>query len=376
MANDAEEYMPLFIGRYLRDTAELDSLQSGAYLHALMYQWNRGPIPSDIDDCVRLMKIAHQDARSIAASILTRYFVHQTNGTWLNVRCEVLKLDAIARAIRFSKRAVVANERRWQGHTRKYPERRNSRILGAGGNLEMLSILESKKDQSEKLLLQSPSKKESFMDSQMQNTSNTHVIPVLLQNQKQSLSSSLRSEGRNAGVAGVRVETRPDSASQPSAGISPAPDGKAKAKRTPSKSPSGAPKKTPAANRVSPAKKTAGRPKPSPDPAPKKQAANPKKLSRPPDPRFAPFRKEFYRYWRDNHSSGITHPWGARDGAALNRLLKANPHLRLAEFARLLHYRSDSAPELVNVSLAPERWLGTLTEFADGPWKSRKSSAR
>src|ERR1700691_3929978 len=53
-----DSWMALDIGRYLQDTAQLNTTQSGAYLHLLMYYWAHGPLSNDPEQLAAIAKMS------------------------------------------------------------------------------------------------------------------------------------------------------------------------------------------------------------------------------------------------------------------------------------------------------------------------------
>ena len=56
MANDA--WMPLYIGDYLADTADLTTEEHGAYLLLMMHYWKTGPLPADPNRLKNICKMS------------------------------------------------------------------------------------------------------------------------------------------------------------------------------------------------------------------------------------------------------------------------------------------------------------------------------
>ncbi len=354
MPKKVNEVMPLDIVRFMADTVHMDAEQTGAYLLAFATQWNVGPLPNSLAICARIMRLSGPNSEKTVHTLLRRYFHQLPDGTWINLSNQARRLEAELQAKRFSERAQKANSVRWQGHvakyTRKTPSRTPQEVLENYQGVLRDSLLESNKE------------------SILQSSWIPYGVPENLVLEVQNPSSSLRSEGRKRGRAlkpgnldGKPVAQLPAAAQQ-----------KAKTRRTPLKSTSEASAKVRPSIPPTSGKKTSPARHPSRNPPGKSARPNPQKPVRTPDPRFAPFRKEFFRFWAANHPDGPNHPWGVEDGASLNRLLKANPQLSLRGFQVLLKNRATSSPELVNISQAPFRWLHLLPEFGDGPWKARK----
>lgn len=62
-------FMPLYIPDYLADTAHLDALESGAYLHLIMHYWMNGGLPQDDRSLARIAKTTEKQWKSIRPRI-------------------------------------------------------------------------------------------------------------------------------------------------------------------------------------------------------------------------------------------------------------------------------------------------------------------
>jgi uncharacterized protein YdaU (DUF1376 family) len=72
-----EDWMPLYIGSYLADTPELNTLQHGAYFLLIMAYWKNGPLPPNHK---RLAAIARTDISTWLKEIwpaLSEFFKHE-----------------------------------------------------------------------------------------------------------------------------------------------------------------------------------------------------------------------------------------------------------------------------------------------------------
>jgi uncharacterized protein YdaU (DUF1376 family) len=66
-------WMPLYIADYLRDTANLRALESGAYLHLIMSYWIFGGLPNDDRQLATIAKLTDSQWR-VCKPTLSKYF--------------------------------------------------------------------------------------------------------------------------------------------------------------------------------------------------------------------------------------------------------------------------------------------------------------
>ena len=70
-------YMQLYVADYLADTAYLDVIESGAYLHLLMNYWQTGkPLPDDDKKLARISKCTEEQWLNVRSTVVD-YFVEQ-----------------------------------------------------------------------------------------------------------------------------------------------------------------------------------------------------------------------------------------------------------------------------------------------------------
>ena len=346
---EAEDLMILRMGAFLRETSGLHPLWVGAYMLALLHQLGTGPLPADVAECARIMRLP-RDEDGVVKAVLHRFFSEQPDRTWLNPKYEGLRRDWLKHIARLKNRAEAANEARWKTHE---AEARNN-PYGLHKDIHKDSIGIAQGHPQGLLVVQVPE------------------IPNLSSNKLEGRMTRRRVHTGNADQLSPNPSPVPGPSEPPPA--SPAASIEAKTKRKPQNRPVDAPEQARKHNGSTGGEKAAGRPKPSRNSPGKKALSDPPKPKKTPDPRFGPFRKEFFAFWRANHPDGLNHAWGREDGNALNRLLRANPHLGLDGYKRLLVSRARSDADLVNLSLAPASWMHRLTEFADGPWKARKKA--
>jgi len=70
-------YMQLYVADYLADTAYLDVIESGAYLHLLMNYWQTGkPLPNNDKKLARIAKCTDEQWLNVRSTVV-EYFVEQ-----------------------------------------------------------------------------------------------------------------------------------------------------------------------------------------------------------------------------------------------------------------------------------------------------------
>jgi len=103
--------MPLYIGDYLADTADLNAEQSGAYLHLLMYEWKNGPLPDDLEILLKISRLNASNGRekrrilNLLMAILVRFMTKSIDGTWIQKRLEMEKVKIAEKTAVFRERA-------------------------------------------------------------------------------------------------------------------------------------------------------------------------------------------------------------------------------------------------------------------------------
>lgn len=109
----SKAWMPLFVGDYLGDTGHLTQGQHGAYLLFLMHYWQRGPLPSDRDECYCIAHAMDEQSRCNADKVLKQFFV-MADGFYRNGRIDAEREKA---KTSYERRLSAANSR-WKKETK------------------------------------------------------------------------------------------------------------------------------------------------------------------------------------------------------------------------------------------------------------------
>ena len=129
-ARKPDEWIPLNVGHYLRDTARLTRDQHGAYLLLLFAYWtNGGAIPADDAQLAATVKATRAQWRKLKP-IIAPYF-QERDGLWFNKRAE-LELARARGFVENKKRAGKAGaDARWQNDAPANGKRRAEALANA-----------------------------------------------------------------------------------------------------------------------------------------------------------------------------------------------------------------------------------------------------
>ena len=83
-----DQFLPLWVGDYLRDTMDLDCTTHGIYLLLLMHEWSRGPLPNDPKILRSIARVSHPKFSPLVGQILHRFFILRKDGFWVQKRLE------------------------------------------------------------------------------------------------------------------------------------------------------------------------------------------------------------------------------------------------------------------------------------------------
>lgn len=319
-------FMPLYIGRYLQDTTELDGAESGFYLHLLMHVWTTGPLPNDDRKLATIAKTS-PDAWSIASASIKHYLFLGPDGMLHQRGAERMKAEWMEKRLKAHEKAQKAANARWGKYRAKVGE-------GKAKNGDAPSTARAM----------------------------PYNGKYQVQKQKQPPPTpSAPRRGMN-GPNGSMHQASPPSTSRPAS--SPiAASAAGKAKRTKGENAVKAPRTRPngQVGGIHPKNSSGGVARKSKYVAPgAKRTRDPRKR----DPREEGFQGEVFAYWKDLNPEHPKCPWDESDRRALQALLIKVSDLSLAEFKRLLKNRAASE---VNASAQPHKWLRSLPDYSAGP---------
>lgn len=110
-----DEFFPLFIGPYFRDTMHLTRDQHGAYLLLLIAYWvNQGPLPDDDGVLSAIAKSDLKTWKKTLRPIVSKFFqIH--DGFWHQKKADLELTRAVGLAKVRSEAGKAGNEARWGG---------------------------------------------------------------------------------------------------------------------------------------------------------------------------------------------------------------------------------------------------------------------
>jgi len=338
------EVMPLEIGAYLQDTAHLNTVQSGAYLHLLMHYWLNGPLPDDDERLARMAKCT-TDTWRINRSILLEFFSRGQDGRWHQAGADRRREEVFAKYKKVHDDAVKSVNARWA----KYREIHGGRNLGETADTVVsrrINVPPPARFPSEvsphtpfPRTLPNPPQKQPHRDNARADAVNLGLIP---------------GQGQEAGQAGPETDELQNAKQNKGENDLNAPRHAAETAMTESIQPrsKNAKKAARSSTRCAPRK--------LPDPVPA-------------DPRFEMFRGEIFRFWAGQNPGASPVSWTHHETVALSGYLELYPNTDLGRFRQLLRNRAASEE---NPRARPARWIRDLEDFAGGPLDRFKKQKR
>lgn len=309
-------WMPLDIGNYLQDTANLDIAESGAYLHLLMWYWVHGPLPDDAKQLAQIAKMT-PDAWSIAFASLSMFFQKGEDGR-LHQRGADRRRDVwIEKRQKAHEKAVKAARARWDKEKAK---RRDAPSIAQA--MPIIGISTNPLG-------------DSLHSSPLPPTGISALLPGAPSMHGDEPPSITKGESR--GESEEKAKT-----TETGAGTVDAWGGKGN---------HGA---GIAAGRKGPRNRSAGH---------AVNGAGPPIDGAGLEERFSSYREEVFAYWSGQNPGGKECPWLKADRKALADLLKGKGAPSMREFKGWLRNRAQSA---VNPADPPRKWLRDLTKFSSG----------
>jgi len=301
-------WMPLYIGAYLQDTAQLSAEESGAYLHLLMEYWAHGPLRNDPIRLTRIAKL-EPNAWSIAQAILSMYFVLGEDGLFHQKGADRRREAWLDKRLKAHEKAQKAARARWGKQKAKQGQKTDA------PSITQAMPITGIEEQKQGLPPPSPPLKSAG--------------GLALETHQAGAATPANSKGNKERKRTTGAQTRQNSPN----------DGKAGGGRVVSV--------------VAPAKNIAG--------VFNAGVTSPEHRNGF-DRRHERFREEVFSFWREMNPDDEECPWKGGD-RALAALLADAPSMALAEFKRLLKNRALSE---VNAAALPSSWLRKLKEYSSG----------
>jgi uncharacterized protein YdaU (DUF1376 family) len=99
-------WLPLYVGDYLADTADLTAEQHGCYLLLLFHSWKNGPLPNDLNALARIGAVSKFRAKiCIQLVVLPRYFKQDADGKYFSPRLEAERARSLEKKRLYVERA-------------------------------------------------------------------------------------------------------------------------------------------------------------------------------------------------------------------------------------------------------------------------------
>jgi len=318
-------FMPLYIGQYLRDTAHLDAVKSGAYLHLLMHLWVSPGLPADPVELATIAKCT-PDAWSIAKHTVMQFFFLGPDGLYHQKANDRIKADWMAKRQKAHEKAQKAANARWRKHREKISE-------GAAKNSDAPSIARAmpyigkEQVQKQKQPPPTPSAARRGIDQA------GHHAPSIPNALSIAVAPSIRGALSTGG--GKQNETKAKPPKSPRRALA----GTANDRKV---------HQGDARSKAVHHAVTAGH---------LKNGLNP-------DSRHEAFAGEVLRFWKGVNPEHPTYALSIPDLRALRDLLAHHQDLTITEFRRLLKNRARSE---INPAAAPHKWLRAILEYSAGP---------
>lgn len=322
-AVNVDIWMPLMVDKWITAVTTLDRADTGSYLQAILYHWKYGPLPADLEQVCRIMKIDIGHASSIALAspkhpfsialaLLKKYFVQNEDGTWTQTSNQRIKDEWTGRRRVYNERAKKAAAARWANHVKK-------------GDASSIA---------QALLEECPV---SIPLSTSTNTSPPSGPP-------QVGDEKAARNGATVEANGAEVEAKKE------------------------EKPTGPRRDRKGGGVGNGSKLAAARARTQGLQAKKTHPMLAKNPPKPPDPRKQPFKAEIFRWYADVNGRDPEHtPWGSPGDRALDAMLDATS-IRIGDLQTCLKHRAQSigAGEY-SPSLMPGAWLRKLPSFLSLP---------
>lgn len=112
MTDKTDVWLPIYIGDYLKDTADLSLAEHGAFFKLLMAYWQKGCLEHCLEKCTRIAGAYTQAERDAVKSVVERFFV--VDGAHLkNKRMDAEREAAQNKRKSARDKALKANAARW-----------------------------------------------------------------------------------------------------------------------------------------------------------------------------------------------------------------------------------------------------------------------
>jgi uncharacterized protein YdaU (DUF1376 family) len=128
----SKPWMPLYVGDYLKKTAHLGALESGAYLHLIMNYWANGKLPTNEQQLARIAKVSDKEW-SLIKDTISAFFVdgwrHERIDEELAHAEDVSNKRKAARAQRSNNSSTIVEQKTTQSQSQSQSKKEDIRAV-------------------------------------------------------------------------------------------------------------------------------------------------------------------------------------------------------------------------------------------------------